>query len=84
MELGYHLFIEFSRNAAQKLRLWRARRRHHHIDAVLAPSGPRWTLEYLRDDRSMVARDFSDEREARDDAAARLTDLQRAGWVVHW
>jgi hypothetical protein len=51
---------------------------------VLAANGPRWTLEYLRDDRSMVARDFSDEREARDDAAARLTDLQRAGWVVHW
>ena len=67
-----------------RLRLWRARRRHHHIDAVLGTDAGGWAVEYLRDDRPLVTRDFSSEASARDDAAGRLKELQRAGWVVHW
>ena len=67
-----------------RLRLWRARRRHHHIDAVLGTRTAGWAVEYLRDDRPLVTHDFSSEESARNDAAGRLKELQRAGWVVHW
>ena len=70
--------------AATRVRLWRARRRHHHIDAQLSARGGRWALEYRRDDRPLVLREFEDEGAARDDATGRLNDLLRAGWVVHW
>jgi hypothetical protein len=66
------------------LRLWRARRRHDHIDAVLTTETGGWSVEYYRNDRPLVSREFAGEDSAREDAAARLKDLQRAGWVVHW
>ena len=68
----------------RRLRLWRARRRHHHIDAVLGTSTAGWAVGYFHDDRPLVTHEFSSEDSARDDAAGRLKDLQRAGWVVHW
>jgi hypothetical protein len=66
------------------LRLWRARRRHDRIDAVLKRAGSRWVLEFLRNGRSMLTRRYAHERDARADAAARLAELLRAGWVDHW
>jgi hypothetical protein len=65
-------------------RLWRVRRRHHHIDAVLRPSGPRWELQYFRNDRLLVTRRYEQPDLARADATARLNELQRAGWNTHW
>jgi hypothetical protein len=67
-----------------RVKLWRARRRHHHIDAVLGPGAAGWAIEYFRDDRPLVTREFSDEESARQDAVGRLKELQRVGWVVHW
>jgi hypothetical protein len=64
--------------------LWRARRRHHHIDAVLGVGTAGWAVEYFRDDRPLVTREFSDQELAREDASWRLRELQRVGWVVHW
>ena len=66
------------------LRLWRARRRHDRIDAVLRRAGSAWELRFVRNDRLLVARRFGSERLARADAASRLRDLERAGWVSHW
>ena len=66
------------------LRLWRARRRHDRIDAVLKRAGSRWVLEFLRNDRSMLTRPYTHETAARADAATRLAELLRAGWVDHW
>jgi hypothetical protein len=66
------------------MRLWRARRRHCHIDATITASGETWHVAYYRDDRPLMFREFGRESDARADAATRLKDLQRAGWVVHW
>ena len=68
----------------QELRLWRARRRHDRIDAVLRCIGTTWVLEYWRNDRHMVTRRYETEMKARAEAQARLEELQRAGWVDHW
>jgi len=66
------------------LRLWRARRRHAHIDALLRESNGRWEASYSRDDRPLLIRQFDTEADARADAAARFRELQRAGWIDHW
>ena len=65
-------------------RLWRARRRHCHIDATLTAADGTWVIAYSRDDRPLMSREFGAESDARADAEVRLKDLQRAGWVVHW
>src|SRR5215510_12011214 len=69
---------------SEGLRLWRTRRRHDHIDAVLRDESSRWILEYTRNNRVLLTRPYPTEEAAREDAAARLKDLLRAGWVDHW
>jgi DNA polymerase IIIc chi subunit len=66
------------------MRLWRARRRHDHIDVVLREDERGWVLEYTRNDRRLVERTYATEEAAREDAASRLKELRRAGWVDHW
>ena len=66
------------------LRLWRARRRHAHIDAMLRRRADGWEVSYSRDDRPLMTRLFESEEEARGDATARFRELQRAGWIDHW
>ena len=66
------------------VRLWRARRRHAHIDALLRADGDVWEVSYSRDDRPLLSQVFPTEDAAREDADIRLRDLQRAGWVDHW
>jgi hypothetical protein len=66
------------------LRLWRARRRHDHIDAVLRRSDNAWVLEFSRNDRLMVTRRFARQASARAEARTRLNELMRAGWIDHW
>jgi hypothetical protein len=68
----------------ESVRLFRARRRHDRIDAVLRRAGARWELVYSRNDREMFARTFVHASSAREEAASRLKELQRAGWVDHW
>jgi hypothetical protein len=65
-------------------RVWRARRRHHHIDALLRGRDGAWELVFRHDDRRMVTWSFADRATALDDAMQRLRDLQRAGWTLHW
>jgi hypothetical protein len=65
-------------------RLWRVRKRHNHIDAVLHDTPLGWQLEFSRNDRQMVAWSFDDEQAARREADRHLRELQRAGWTVHW
>jgi len=66
------------------LRLWRARRRHDRIDAVLGRTGPDWVLEFSRNERPMLTRRHAREAPARAEAASRLQDLLRAGWTDRW
>jgi hypothetical protein len=65
-------------------RLWRARRRHHHIDAMLRDTAAGWELMFLRDDRVLLTWTFADRAAAVADADRRLGELVRAGWVRHW
>jgi hypothetical protein len=69
---------------AAHLRLWRARRRHVHIDAMLRQCADGWEVSYSRDDRPLMSRRFETEDDARADAVARFRELQRAGWIDHW
>ena len=65
-------------------RLWRARRRHDHVDAMLEHDGVTWRLSFLRNDRPLLTMDYADREIARVEAKRRLRELQRAGWTVHW
>jgi hypothetical protein len=65
-------------------RLWRARRRHDHLDAIVRAAGGRWELQYLLNGRVMLAWRFDSPEAAAADAGERLSALQRAGWNIHW
>ena len=65
-------------------RLWRVRKRHDHIDALLQGTGDGWQLQFGRNDRPLVALRFDTQEEAQREADKRLRDLQRAGWTAHW
>lgn len=65
-------------------RLWRARRRHHYIDAILQDSTDGCTLEFRLNGKSLLTWRRENREQASDEAMTRLRDLQRAGWNVHW
>jgi len=65
-------------------RLWRARRRHHHVDAVVRMQASACELQFFHDDRLIVTWPFANRERAVEEASARLAELQRAGWNVHW
>ena len=65
-------------------RVWRVRRRHDHIDALLRPYGTAWELRYTRNNRVLITQEFTDRDAASAAAEARLRELQRAGWNTHW
>jgi hypothetical protein len=67
-------------------RLWRVRKRHQSIDAVLLAldATPAVELRYFHDDKLLYARRWPDRGPAVEEATAKLRDLQRAGWTTHW
>ena len=65
-------------------RLWRVRKRHDHIDALLVETGDGWQLQFGRNDRPLVSWRFDTQGEAQCEADKRLRELQRAGWTSHW
>lgn len=71
-------------SAGEFERLWRVRRRHAHIDALLRSRDRRWDLRFTRNDRVLLTQEFGDREEACAAAETRLRELQRAGWNVHW
>ena len=66
------------------LRLWRARKRHDAIDAVLHGSDADAEIEFRFNGRTLVRRRYASIAAARDAADARLRELQRVGWNEHW
>jgi hypothetical protein len=65
-------------------RLWRLRRRHDHIDALVGRRGASWELSFVRNDRVLVTRSYPTRDAAHADAAGRRRELERAGWNTHW
>ena len=65
-------------------RLWRARRRHDHLDAIVAESAGGWTLQFVLNDRLIVSWPFPTRDDAAREADGRLRELQRVGWNTHW
>jgi hypothetical protein len=65
-------------------RLWRARRRHDYIDALVERESSAWTLRFVRNDRVLLTWQYPSRDDARAEARRRLRELQRAGWNVHW
>jgi hypothetical protein len=65
-------------------RLWRARKRHDAIDALLRVDAAGAELEFRLNARVLLRRRYDTAALARDGADARLRELQRAGWNVHW
>jgi len=66
------------------MRLWRARKRHDAIDARLEVRADDVRVTLLLNQRRLWRAEFETEDAARAAADARLKDLQRAGWNVHW
>ena len=66
------------------IRLWRARRRSHHVDAVLQRAGAGWELRFLWNDKPLIARRYTRAQAARREAADKLRELERNGWISHW
>jgi hypothetical protein len=66
------------------IRLWRARRRHDHVDAVLHRAGSGWELQFLWNDKPMIARRYRQAKAARTEAASKLRELELHGWISHW
>jgi hypothetical protein len=65
-------------------RLWRARKQHDSLDALLRPDGSGWELRYVLNRRLLLRHSFDSDADARAAAEVRLKELQRAGWNVHW
>ncbi|HUF46942.1 MAG TPA: hypothetical protein VMM93_03940 [Vicinamibacterales bacterium] len=65
-------------------RLWRARRQHDAIDAVVIARPSDCELRFVRNGRLLVAWSFNSRDAAALEADTRLRALQRAGWTSHW
>lgn len=64
--------------------IYRLRRRRDRVDAVLRPVDQQWDLLFFYNTRLLASRRYPDEAAARREAAARLADLERVGWIQHW
>ena len=65
-------------------RLWRVRKNHASIDAHLSDLDTGVEITYFYDGEPVVTQRWPTRQLALTDAAARLRDLQRAGWTTHW
>ena len=54
------------------------------MDAQLRSDDGGVSVHYFLDGTMVLTRQWSTREEAMADAAARLRDLQRAGWMTHW
>jgi len=66
-------------------RVWRLRKRHQHIDAVISRGGDRRVLlEFVVNGRHVPAGRWATRAQAIAAATERRHDLERAGWSTHW
>jgi hypothetical protein len=67
-------------------RLWRLRKRHHHVDAELRSVAGMDDVElrYLFNGVRAYKRRWPHRALAVQEAATRRAELEREGWVFHW
>ena len=65
-------------------RLWRLRKLHQSIDAVLVNEGEDVELRFLLNGELIHSRRGLARVAALEAAAARRADLEREGWMAHW
>jgi hypothetical protein len=65
-------------------RLWRVRKNHTSIDAQITDHDGAVEMRYFYNGEPLLSRHWPTRQSALADAAARLQDLQRAGWNTHW
>ena len=66
------------------MRLWRARKRHDAIDAMLDVRKDDVRVTLVLNQRRLWRAEFETKAAAMRAVEAKLKDLQRAGWNVHW
>lgn len=67
-----------------RVRLWRARKDHTWIDALLTDIDEAVEVQFFLDGALLVKRAFPTRAIAAADAERTLRELQRAGWNTHW
>ena len=65
-------------------RLWRVRKNHASIDVHLSELDTGVEINYFYDGEPVLSQQWPTRQLALTDAAARLRDLQLAGWTTHW
>jgi hypothetical protein len=60
------------------------RKNHASIDAQLSDRDTGVEIKYFYDGEPVLTQQWPTRELALSDAAARLHDLQRAGWTTHW
>jgi hypothetical protein len=65
-------------------RLWRVRKDHTWIDAHVQEREGAVEVRYFYDGEPIFSQHWPTRELALTDAAARLHNLQRAGWTSHW
>ena len=65
-------------------RVWRVRKDHTSIDAQIDDREAGVEIRYFYNGEPVLSRRWPTRELALTDAAARLSDLQRAGWNTHW
>ena len=63
-------------------RLWRVRKNHTSIDAQIRDRDVGVEIRYFYDGEPVLSQQWPTRQLALTDAAARLRDLQRAGWTT--
>jgi hypothetical protein len=64
--------------------LWRIRKKHAWLEALVASGPDTVELSFRLDGEPIFSRCFATRALAVADADRRLRDLQRAGWTTHW
>jgi hypothetical protein len=60
------------------------RKNHTSIDAHISDRGVGVEIRYFYDGEPVLSQRWPTRQLALTDAAARLRELQRAGWTTHW
>ena len=70
--------------AGSSHRIWRLRKLHQSIDAVLINVGELVELHFLLNGELMYARRELARLSALQEAAEKRAELEREGWMPHW